>query len=138
MKFLLTLIIAVFCNTAFAQFANLKGIAFRGDRYETEEGKEATCNEYYSFSFTDKMLSHLVLTDKSEYSDNQFYKIIKYDVKYIQESEKTVFTIDALSGLSGSTYNYIITIYNSGKGNVKRNNRIFLGSFYDLKTYAQE
>ncbi|RZL46964.1 MAG: hypothetical protein EOP00_13385 [Pedobacter sp.] len=137
MKSLLTLIIVLFCNTAFSQFTNIKGIAFYSNKFETETGKESTCNEYYSFSFTDKILSHLVLTEKSEYSDNQFYKIVKFDVKYIEESEKTVFTIDALSGVSGSTYNYVITIYNSGKGNVKRNGSIFLGNFYNLKTYVQ-
>lgn len=137
MKFLLTLIIALFCNTAFAQFTDLKGITFYSNKYETEEGKEATCNEYYSFSFTDKIMSHLVLTDKSLYSDSQFYKIVKYDAKYIQESEKTVFTIEAQSGVSGNSFNYVITIYNSGKGNVKRNSNIFLGNFYNLKTYIQ-
>lgn len=137
MKTILAALFVLISTNVFAQFSDLKGIAFYSNKFETEEGKEGVCNEYYSFSFTDKILSHLVLTDKSEYSDNQFYKIVKYDVKYIKETEKTVFTIDALSGLSGSTYTYVITIYNSGKGNVKRNGSIFLGSFYNMKTYAQ-
>ena len=137
MKTILAALFVLISRNVFPQFTDLKGIAFYSNKYETEEGKEGACNEYYSFSFTDKILSHLVLTDKSEYSDNQFYKIVKYDVKYIKETEKTVFTIDALSGLSGSTYTYIITIYNSGKGNVKRNSSIFLGTFYNMKTYAQ-
>ncbi|MDA3614052.1 hypothetical protein [Polluticaenibacter yanchengensis] len=138
MKIILTALFLVMSSGLFAQFTDLKGIAFYSNKYETEEGKEGTCNEYYSFSFTDKVLSHLVLTDKSEYSDNQFYKITKFESKYIKETEKTVFTIEALSGISGNTYTYVITIYNSGKGNVKRNNSIFLGSFYNLKTYLQQ
>lgn len=137
MKFILTLITFFTLSiNVHAQFNNLKGVAFNAKESKDDDGSRSEENTFYFFSFTDKMLLHQVLTSKNQFSDAQFYKLTNITKNYIKADEKSVYTFDAISGISGKTYNYILTIYDDGTGNMTCNTYKYYGSFYELKTYA--
>lgn len=117
-------------------FSTLKGVVFHATEH-AEDGGRTTVNMNYFFSFTDKMLLHQVLTKGNEYSDGQFYLLKNFSKNYSKGDEKTVYKVDALSGVSGTTYSYVITIYDDGTGNITCDGTKYYGDFYQLKTYEQ-
>lgn len=117
-------------------FSTLNGVVFHATEQATDDGRTPE-NMYYFFSFTDKMLLHHVLTKGNEFSDGQYYQIKNFSKTYSKGDEKTVYKVDALSGISGRVYKYVITIYDDGSGNVTSDGTKYYGDFYKIKTFEQ-
>lgn len=118
------------------EFLNLKGVVFQSNE-KSYDGVRTKVNHYYFFSFTDKVLLHQVLTKENDFSEAQFYKLENITKYHSKADEKSVFKATAKSGVTGKVYNYIITIYDDGTGNILCDEVKFFGKLYEIKTFVQ-
>jgi len=110
MKKLITVLTFLFISTlTFSQNGYCFSTSNRGDFEEVlvnDFDRIKTKSEQtniFSFSFTDKMLVHLILRDDEVTC--QYYQIV--EVNEIQENS---YFINCLSGLSGNNYFYYLTV----------------------------
>lgn len=138
------LFIAFFFLTALAvnaqsgDYTDLKGVTFNAKKIlYSEEGsvRSEEISQLFNFSFKDLILVHNVIKDGIE---SQFYKLQNLEVSYNSSSKKTTFKVDAVSGVSGSTYKYEININSEGVAELLLNGYLYSGDTYKLKTYMQD
>jgi uncharacterized protein (DUF2147 family) len=121
-----------------AQFTSLKGLTFIAKKIMYADAGEVKTEETYqvfNFSFIDKLMMHNILTDSK---DSQIYKLQNIVTSYNESNKRTTFKVEAVSGLSGKTYNYEINIDDEGVAELSLNGYLYTGGSYKLKTYSQE
>ena len=138
-KVVLFILLSAFFMQAEAQFT------FYAKGYEkVEKSTKKVLNEYetkeiYSFSFTDKILIHIVFDDESdEVNDSQVYKITE-----VEELRDGLFEIETTSGVSGRTYTYRLFIDEDGEYTLTQTfkdesyNYRYKGTGSKMKTFIQ-
>ena len=102
-------------SKSFAQFLDLKGVTVKAISTESivdGENIPGTCDMIFNVSLADKILVHNVFED-GYISASQIYSLS--DVEKYTEQENTVFKFTAISGVSGNSFYYKITINKEGK-----------------------
>lgn len=134
---LLTLILSI---SAVAQYKALKGLTYNANYIKYKENDayvKVESNQIFNISFKDMILVHNDIDSKS----SQIYKIIKSSSSYNEEKGRTSYTIDALSGTSGSIYSYVIDVWDDGTVEIffvsDSNIYLLIGDVYNLTTYIQ-
>lgn len=124
-----------------AQYVGLKGLIVRANTIlyiENGEPKSINVDQLYAISFLDKILTHVILTIGG-ISDSQIYQI-ENDTSFI-DGENTIYKFEAVSGISGNSYNYEIEIDKGGNllslkiTQPDGKTTIFKGGISILKTY---
>ena len=140
----LALVLFMASSAAYAQYTTLNGVTVhaRSMLYVSNgEVKTETISQIYNCSFKDNILVHNIIED-GIVSNSQIYKL--KNVKIYMDGENTIFKMDALSGVSGFTYKYKISVDKDGKlislllTNTDDSKTTYTGGITVLKTYEQD
>ncbi len=142
-KIISTLLFLLITQISKAQYLDLKGLVANitlAEYVENKETKSYYVSQTYSISFTDEILSHIIIKDKTV--DNaQMYKVGM--VEKFLDGDNTIIKFDALSGISGNTFKYKISINKEGKLNsmivTEKDDTVttYYGGISNLKTFKQ-
>lgn len=145
MKKLLLFSLLFFASlSSYAQFLGFKGFIIQAETklyIEDGEPKSAPTDQIFNISFKDGIFVHTIFIDG--YVDESQVYLIKNQSSYVEDGI-TIYTFDAVSGLSGSVYKYEIKITEEGKLDTFKlttpsgSKYIYKGRIIELKTYKQE
>jgi hypothetical protein len=140
--FVLALLIFAFSSDTRSQSLNSKGFTIHtyvGMYMEDGEVKSYEVNEIYNVSFQDGLLIHNIFSGESV-TNSQIYKIS--DLSRIQKEGVVSFEFDAISGISGKVYRYIITFESETAATLTLvqpdgSSTVFMAAASILKTFKQ-
>jgi hypothetical protein len=133
MKNLIIVLTFFMGGLSFAQ----QSVSFQATKYTTDiDSDEYTAtNEVFTFSFKDKILCHNVFTGV-EISDSQFYKLTS--IKTVDLDAGDAWRIEAESGVSGSTYVYVLVeLADNGGYILIQGDYWYVGNVVNCKTFKQ-
>ncbi len=133
MKNLILMLTFFVGSLSFAQ----QSVSFQATKYTTDIDSDdySSTNELFTFSFKDKFLCHNVYSG-DEISDSQFYKITS--IQDVELDAGEAWRIEAESGVSGSTYVYVLVELEGDGGYILiQGDYWYMGNVVNCKTFKQ-